>query len=84
MDQTSMCQGANTCNKDKALPCALVAFDALLICLSTSYFTSTLITTILFSCTEGKNVFRRAHASGYFYPLTDTFVHFCVRIDALS
>lgn len=52
-----MCQGANTCNKDKALPCALVAFDALLICLSTSYFTSTLITTILFSCTEGNWIF---------------------------
>ena len=56
MNQTSMCQGRNTCNKDKALPCAFIAFDALFIRLSTSYFTSTLMTTMLFPCTEEKKV----------------------------
>lgn len=66
MDQTSKYMGTNTCNKDKALPCALIAFDALFICLSTSYFTSTLMTTILLSCTEGKDVFSRVHAPRYF------------------
>lgn len=54
MNQTSMCQGTNTYNKDKALPCALIAFDALFICLSTSYFASTLMTAMLFPCTEEK------------------------------
>lgn len=73
-----MCKGTNTFNKDKAFPCALIAFDAFFMCLSTAYFTSTLMTVMLFPCSE-ESVLFRVHAPRYFYPtLSLSHAHLCI------
>lgn len=73
-----MCQDTkNTCKKDKAFPCALIAFDAFFICLSTAYFTSALMTIMLFPCTEGSVCFSECMHLDTSIPLSHCHVHIC-------
>lgn len=72
-----MFQDTNTCNKDKAFPCVLTVFDAFFICLSTTYFTSTLMTIMLFPCTEGNVCFSECMHLDTSIPLSHCHVHIC-------